>query len=162
MQRTAAVTIKGIKIIKHNYETYECGYSTKKRDTTLSLYMTRPTDKGETIYVPTGVLTTYIVRVVDSCYPDLDNVVDFSKANYETELNTRLADGWCAGKRKVELCLNSLYGKCVAVMEITPYDEVYVQVGNEPCAVVRVGNDEKVFRDGDRIEYDDFVSMMTE
>ncbi len=162
MQRTAAASIKGIKIIKHNYETYECGYSAKKRNTSLSLCVTRPTDKGETIYVPTGVLTTYIVRVVDSCHPDLDNVVDVSRASYETELNTRLANGWAAGKRKVQLCLNSLYGKCAAVMEITPYDEVYVQVGNEPCAVVRIGNTEKVFHDADRIEYDDFVSLMTE
>lgn len=162
MQRTAAATIKGIKIIKHNYETYECGYSAKTGGATLSLYVTRPTDKWEIIYVPTGVLTTYIVRVVDSCYPDPDNVVDVSRSHYNTELNALLADGWRAGKRKVELCLNSLYGKCVAVMEITPYDEVYVQVGNEPCAVVRVGNDEKVFHDGDRIEYNDLVSMLTE
>ena len=162
MQRTAAATIKGIKIVKRNYETYECTYNAKKGGATLSLYVTRPTGKGETVYVPTGVLTAYIVRVVDSCCPDPDNVADVSRSHYETELNARLADGWRAGKRKVELCLNSLYGKCVAVIEITPYDEVYVQVGNEPCAVVRVGNDEKVFRDGDRIEYDDLVSMMTE
>lgn len=163
MQRTASVSIKGIKIIKSNYEKYSCGYSSKKRDTWAGLYVERPTGKGETIFVPTSVLTAYIVKVTDNNKPEIDNVANFARADYEKDLNAHLASGWVAGKRRVELCLNSLTcGKCVTAIEITPFDEIYVQVGNEPCAVVRVGNDEKVFHDGDRIEYDDFVSMMTE
>ena len=125
--------------------------------------MERPTSKGETIFVPTSVLTMYIVKVTDSNRPEIDNVADFARRDYENDMNSRLASGWVAGKRRVELCLNSLTcGKCVTAIEITPFDEIYVQVGNEPCAVVRVGNAEKVFHDGDRIEYDDFVCLMTE
>ena len=163
MQRTASVCIKGIKIIKSNCEKYSCGYSSKKRDTWAGLYLERPTSKGETIFVPTSVLTMYIVKVTDSNRPEIDNVADFARRDYENDMNSRLASGWVAGKRRVELCLNSLTcGKCVTAIEITPFDEIYVQVGNEPCAVVRVGNAEKVFHDGDRIEYDDFVCLMTE
>lgn len=163
MQRTASVSIRGIKIVKSDYEKYSCGYNPKKGDSWAGLYVERPTGKGETIFVPTSVLTTYIVKVSDTNRPDLDKVADYARGGYERDLNARLADGWVAGKRRVELCLNSLTcGKCVTAIEITPFDEIYVQVGNDPCAVVRVGNDEKVFHDGDRIEYGDFVSLMTE
>lgn len=163
MQRTASVSIRGIKIVKSDYEKYSCGYNPKKGDSWAGLYVERAIGKGETIFVPTSVLTTYIVKVSDTNRPDLDKVADYARGGYERDLNARLADGWVAGKRRVELCLNSLTcGKCVTAIEITPFDEIYVQVGNDPCAVVRVGNDEKVFHDGDRIEYGDFVSLMTE
>lgn len=163
MQRTASVSIRGIKIVKSNYEKYNCGYNSKKGDAWVSLYVERPTCKGETIFVPTSVLTTYIVKVSDTNQPGLDKVADYARSGYERDLNAHLADGWVAGKHRAELCLNSLTcGKCVTAIEITPFDEVYVQVGNDSCAVVHVGNEEKVFHDGDRIEYGDFVSLMTE
>lgn len=163
MQRTASVSIRGIKIVKSDYEKYSCGYSSKKGDSWAGLYVERPIGKGETIFVPTSVLTTYIVKVSDTNRPDLDKVADYTRDGYERDLNARLADGWVAGKRRVELCLNSLTcGKCVTAIEITPFDEVYIQVGNDSCAVVHVWNEEKVFYDGDRIEYGDFVSLMTE
>lgn len=171
MQRTTTVSLKGLRIVKHavthNASSYTSNGSGERP--AVELYFEKDLGQnGSTIFVSLPKLCDFIVLVNNDKHPtDIDMVHACARATYERELQTRLADGWATGRKVINLCTPSLMGgKLVTTIEVSRFDEIFV-CANEGAHVHmwKNGNpipeNEMIFNDGDRIDWDSLVDMLT-
>lgn len=168
MQRISLSTFRGVRIVKHDVETYSCGYTSKGSGERPLAVLYAEKDKGaagETIFIPVSQLSDYIVKVFDDKKPDTEQVADFTKARFVSEMERYLSEGWLLGRKCIDLCINSLTnGKAVSSLpSISRFDEIYAcpALNTERGIIWRNGKD-TAYLEGDKIPYDDCVAMLTE